>query len=189
MQAVMTSVTLTSIMVASSLTVTNSVTFSTLFSFSWRSSSSFIRADTASRLSRRCFDVLNFGPLAVRRARVSLICFCTSSSLTSAFTTGFTAFPFRLSLKALLPEPAAPGAPFGAAFGRLSLPVGWFCFCVMSTLSFEIRLRFSRLRWLSSPFFFSKDFTSIFPNTFGPDSLVPSPGRNRLLSSAAIRWS
>ena len=107
MQAVMTSVGETSIIVASSLTVTNSVTLSVERSCTERSISSFMRSAAASRLSRRCLAPVFLAPLAVRRAKVSLICFETSSSLTSGRMTGWLFFLFLLRR----PSP-----------GR-----GWFC--------------------------------------------------------------
>ena len=111
MQAVMTSVGETFIIVASSLTVTNSVTFSVERSISSRSNSSFIRSATASRLSLRYLALLLLAPLAVRRARVSFTCFDTSSSLTSGRTMGF-------------------GALFLFLLRRPSPGLGWFCwFC------------------------------------------------------------
>ena len=92
MQAMMTSVGATFIIVASSLTVTNSVTLSVERSISSRSNSSFMRSATASRLSLRYFELLLLDPLAVRRAKVSFTCFETSSSLTSGRTIGLGAF-------------------------------------------------------------------------------------------------
>ena len=191
MQAVMTSVTPTSIIEASSLTVTNSVTFRILFSRSSRACSSCIRADTASRLSRRCLAVLNLDPLEVRRASVSLICFCTSSSLTSVCTgAGFGApfGPLFLLLSRNDPRPEPPPEPGPPAAERPSVrgaPGAGFWF--RSTLSLVMRLRFSRRP--KSPFFSSR-FTSILPSTFGPDKRFSSElGRNRFVWSAATRSS
>ena len=75
-QVPITLVTGTSIMLARSFAVTNSVSFNTMLSRSSCSSSSCSRRDAASRLSRRYFApfVLVF-PLLVRRAKVSFICF------------------------------------------------------------------------------------------------------------------
>ena len=77
-------VTGTFIMVANSLAVTNSVSFSTLFSAISFIISSSICSRKASRFSRRYLAPLPILlPLAVRRASVSRTCFATSSSLTS----------------------------------------------------------------------------------------------------------
>ena len=81
----MISVTPIFIMVASSATVTNSVSFRMLFSFSSCSSSACNFCWTASRLSRRCLEVCDF-PLLPNRAKVSLICLSTSSSEISVFS-------------------------------------------------------------------------------------------------------
>ena len=77
-----------SIMVANSLTVTNSVSLRILFSSSACSISACIFWCTASRLSLRCLELLVF-PLFPKRANVSLICFCTSSSEISALLAFF----------------------------------------------------------------------------------------------------
>ncbi len=95
----MTSVGDTFIIVASSLTVTNSVTLSVERSCTERSISSFMRSAAASRLSRRCLAPVFLAPLAVRRARVSFTCFETSSSLTSVRTTGFGPLLFLFLLR------------------------------------------------------------------------------------------
>ena len=84
-QAEITSVTLIFIMVANSATVTNSVSFRMLFSFSSCSSSARNFCCAASRLSRRCFAVCDF-PLLPKRAKVSLICLSISSSEISVFS-------------------------------------------------------------------------------------------------------
>ena len=86
MHVPMTFVTGTSIMLARSLTVTNSVSLRVLLSSSSRSIASRAAERAASRLSRRCLAAL--APcwfLPVRRASVSLTWRCTSSSVTTAF--------------------------------------------------------------------------------------------------------
>ena len=99
-----TCVTATSIIFARSFAVTNSVSCNVRLSISSISFISEWRWLAKSRLSRRCLAPrLLFFPLFVKRAKVSLICFCTSSSLTSAFCIGF--------LKRGLDE--APGPLFG----------------------------------------------------------------------------
>ena len=90
MQAEITSLTETSIIVASSLTVTNSVTLRIERSFCSRCISSFRRSATSSRFSLRYLAPFDLAPFEVRRASVSFTCFATSSSLTSGRTTGFT---------------------------------------------------------------------------------------------------
>ena len=122
-QVAITLVTGTSIMLARSLAVTNSVSFNTLLSISSCSISSCSRFWKASRLSRRYLAPLLFlFPLLVRRAKVSFTCFCTSSSLISAFT-GLRRRGLRSS--------------FGRD-GRALVPGVLFT----STRSFLIRLRF-----------------------------------------------
>ena len=81
-QVVMICVEGTSINDASSPTEINSVTFKILFSCSCFSCSSIVFCRTISLLSRLCFTDLDFS-LCCRRASVSFICFCTSSSLIS----------------------------------------------------------------------------------------------------------
>ena len=122
-QVPITCVTGTSIMLARSLAVTNSVSFNTLLSISSCSISSCSRFWMASRLSRRYLAPLLFlFPLLVRRAKVSFTCFCTSSSLISTFT-GLRRRGLRSS--------------FGRD-GRALVPGVLFT----STRSFLIRLRF-----------------------------------------------
>jgi hypothetical protein len=71
-------------------------------------------------LSRRCLAPLFFPPLLVSLARVSLTCFCTSSSLTLVLRVGFRRLWVGFSL---------PGAKVAAPFS-------------ISIFSFLIRLRF-----------------------------------------------
>ena len=177
--AVMTSVTGTSIIVARSLTVTNSVTLRTLCSFCSRSISSFIRAETASRLSLRYLAPFILLPLAVRRARVSFICFCTSSSFTSGRAMGLgDGLPFFLSLRAPAFWAAAPAEAGLDGCGLL-----------MSTRSLVMRLRFSRL--CPPPLSVDPSVeTSILPSTLGPDRrLLSCVGRNMSLRLSAMRSS
>ena len=176
MQAVMTCVTVTFIMVASSLTVTNSVTLSVERSCSSRSNSSFIRSATNSRFSLRYLAPLFLPPFAVNRARVSFICFETSSSLTSGRTTGFGALLFLFLLRRpspgrgwfwlLLPLPPGPwpgrdGACCPGVAGLLPPRCCWAR--LRSTFSFERRLR------LCFPPG-TIPVTSIVPSTLGPAS-------------------
>ena len=136
-QVAITCVTETSIMLANSLAVTNSVSFNTLLSaISW-SSNSCIRLDAISRFSLRYFAPL-FLPLEVRRANVSFTCFATSSSLTSCLITGFLKRSLFLFLPAcwLLPPCWLP--PFGRSF-----PPRWKLDALLiSTFSLLIRTRF-----------------------------------------------
>ena len=88
MQAEMTSMGETFIIVASSLTVTNSVTLRIERSCCSRSISSLIFSRISSRFSLRYLAPLFLAPFDVRRASVSFICFETSSSLTSGRTIG-----------------------------------------------------------------------------------------------------
>ena len=88
MQADIISVTGVLIMVANSATVTNSVSFRTLLSFSSCSISACNFCCTASRLSRRCLEAADL-PLFPRRAKVSLICLSTSSSEISVLSCFF----------------------------------------------------------------------------------------------------
>ena len=100
-QVAITCVTETSIMLANSLAVTNSVIFSTLLSAISRSSCSCIRLFAISRLSLRYLEVLLL-PLEVRRAKVSFTCLATSSSLTSCLMIGFLKRSLLLLLRLLL---------------------------------------------------------------------------------------
>src|SRR5690554_299754 len=77
----------TSIMVATSLTVTNSVTFIILLSSSARASSSFLRCK--SRLSLLYLAALDRFCLPCSLSSVSLIWFLTSSSVGSTFGAAF----------------------------------------------------------------------------------------------------
>ena len=73
-------------MVASSFTVTNSVTLIVLLSSSARSKSKASCSLRTSRLDFLCFDPLDF-PLPVSLSRVSAIFFWISSAVGSALTT------------------------------------------------------------------------------------------------------
>ena len=100
MQVPMTFTTGTFIIVANSLAVTNSVTFKTFLSSSWRIISSIMVPATCWRFSRRCFEVFDL-PMGDRRAKVSLICFEISSSLSSGFSSRFIALFLSFLLKGL----------------------------------------------------------------------------------------
>ena len=167
MQAVMTSVAETFIIVASSATVTNSVTFRMERSCSSRWNSSFMRSATASRFSLRYFEPLLLAFFDVRRASVSFTCFETSSSLISGRTTGFGAL--SLSLRVFLFSPGrgwldcGPCPRPGCAadlplLPGLGLPAG---VRVTSTFSLLRRLRLWRLHGVNPD-------TSIVPSTCGP---------------------
>ena len=142
-QVAITWLTETSIIVASSLAVTNSVSFNTLLSaISW-SSNSCIRLEAISRFSLRYLEVL-FLPLVVRRARVSFTCFATSSSLTSCLITGFLKRSLLLFLRLLLPPwllppPLLPPLPctFGLWAAKPEVAT-----LFTSTFSLLIRFRF-----------------------------------------------
>ena len=129
MQVAMTLFIGTFMRLAKSLAVTNSVSFSIRLSSISRSAASCALFEKASLFSLRHF-ALFFWLFDVRRARVSLICFCTSSSLTSALT-GFFNFGGCLPLlwRSLLYELST--------------------LCSMSIRSFLIRFRFLRSPSLS----------------------------------------
>ena len=93
------SVTGTFIIIASSLAETNSVTFRIFLSCSILSSTSRCFWLTASLFSLLYLDPFDF-PLVVSLASVSFICFCTSSSSTSALT-GLFLITFLLILSFL----------------------------------------------------------------------------------------
>ena len=144
-QVAITWLTETSIIVANSLAVTNSVSFNTLLSaISW-SSSSCIRLEAISRFSLRYLEVL-FLPLVVRRAKVSFTCFATSSSLTSCLITGFLKRSLLLFLLLLLlllpwllPPLLLPPLPCTFGLGAAKLEVATL---FTSTFSLLIRFRF-----------------------------------------------
>ena len=116
-------------MTARSLAVTNSVSFRMRLSSISCSSSSWALLAKASRFSLRHF-ALFFCPLVVSLASVSLICFCTSSSLISVFT-GF--FSFNLG-------------PFGLPLFR---DCGFVVGAFFSISIFSLRIRFRFLRSMS----------------------------------------
>ena len=130
MQVPMTCVTGTFIMFASSLAVTNSVSFNTLLSaISWSSSSCW-RLMAFSRFSLRYLDALVL-PLLVRRANVSFTCLATSSSLTSGLANDVFLFRSRsLPWRSLGLSPPLP------------LRADCCSTALMSTFSLLIRLRF-----------------------------------------------
>ena len=105
MQVAITLFTGTSIIIASSLALTNSVILSTRLSASSARMCSRSREAMASRFSLRHLAPLRRAlSLEVRRARVSFTCFCTSSSLTSG--TGAGRRPALRLPWLRLPEPA-----------------------------------------------------------------------------------
>ncbi len=131
-------VTGTSIIVASSLAVTNSVSFRILLSAASSFRRSSISARAFSRLSLRYLALLLPLFLFVRRARVSFTCFATSSSETSCLTGAFfflLCFPFPLLLLLLLLF------LFLLPFLPL-LPLFCCATAFMSTRSTPMRLRF-----------------------------------------------
>ncbi len=142
MQVAMTLLMGTSIMVARSLAVTNSVSLSTRLSACSISAASRSREAMASRFSLRHFAPF-FWPLSllVRRASVSFTCFCTSSSLTSVctgrFARGFSFCDFPRFPRSLPPWFAVfPLRPFADV-----------CCAVFSMSIFslpDMRLRFFR---------------------------------------------
>ena len=190
-QVPMTLLTGTFIIVASSLTVTNSVSFSVLLSAACSCISSLRRSCTASRFSRRYFAPFLFWLLVVSLASVSFTWRATSSSLTS---TGLGWLRFlRLRLPPWLSAFTFSGCrPPWLLFPPWLLPLFFFlpppCCCAaasMSTRSFPMRTLFlrsfpPRCCWaFSSRSFFrsSLDFflgrvlwlsasRSIFPSTF-----------------------
>ena len=101
MQVPMTCATPTFIMLASSLAVTNSVSFSTLLPASSSAICSIWRLKACSRFSLRYLAEADFC-LLVRRASVSFTCFETSPSLSSFFSRMRRAR--SLSRSALLPR-------------------------------------------------------------------------------------
>jgi len=88
MHVAITSLTLTFIIVASSDTDTNSVTFNIFFSSFCLFCSTTARSLAANRLSLRYFDPFVFFE-EVSLAKVSFICLCTCLSSTSFFTGRF----------------------------------------------------------------------------------------------------
>ncbi len=137
-------------MLASSLTVTNSVNLRMPFSASFCRCSSSICWLTAALFWRRCLAPFDF-PEGESRASVSLICFWISSSLSSGFGASFLFLPFRPLSSCLLPD--------------LSL----------TCLGVLIRLRFFFCETLSSleeaTGLRSNSFRSILSRIFGPLSL------------------
>ena len=145
-QVAITLVTGTSIILANSLAVTNSVIFNTLLSSCSISSSSSWRFITLSRFSLRYLEALLF-VLLVRRAKVSFTCLATSSSLTSALTTGFLKrsllnFPLPLWLLFGLLFPPLPELLLSLRWLLLLLLLFVLPAAVISTRSLLIRLRF-----------------------------------------------
>ncbi len=152
-----TSFTEASIMFASSVTVTNSVTCNTLLSSAaWISASSSLSRRSA-RLSRRILAPLFFLP-EVSFSRVSLICFWICSSVNSCFaTTG-----------CLRPRPGPCPGPFFWGPRVLLRFLGSFCAGVAAPgPCFLIRVRF----FLFS-FGFSTGSTIFWPVNFGPSILT-----------------
>ena len=92
-QAPMTLFTGTSIIVESSFTVTNSVTLRIVLSFSCRACSSSVLWRWLSRFSLRYLAPLDLIDFPCSFSKVSRTCFCTSSSVGSAFMKGLL-FPF-----------------------------------------------------------------------------------------------
>ncbi len=162
----MTWLTPTFIIVASSLTVTNSVSFSTLLSADCAAISSCMRSCTASRFSLRYFAPFLFCPFEVSRASVSFTWRATSSSFTSSMR--WLRFLFL--------------GFFSLFFGFCDCFSAWLAAALMSTRSLLMRTRFffsprcsafsSRsLRRSSLLFFFGRvlwlsESRSILPSTF-----------------------
>ncbi len=122
----MTCVTEMFIIVASSDTVTNSVSFNTLLSFFSARASASSFSCTASRFSLRYLAPFLFWLLLVKRANVSFTWRATSSSLTSAGLLSRLRFFFFLPLPFLF-------------------PVCWLAAALMSTLLLLMRSRLPRL--------------------------------------------
>ena len=141
MHVPITFVTGTSIMVASSLAVTNSVSLSTLLSALASSICSSCCARACSRFSLRYLAPFEAFVLLVRRASVSFTCFATSSSLTSGL---MAACALRLrSFCRLLPPCALPpcALPPWLLPRRPLPPWGWLAAAFTSTFSLPMRLR------------------------------------------------
>ena len=165
MQVWITSFTGISIIEANSFTETNSVTLSTFFSSSCLAASSFCFSLIACRFSLLYLAPFDL-PLVVSLERVSLICFCTSSSFTS-LRTGRFFFAFFF---------------FGWDF--LSWALSCCCF-LLSTCTFSLSLWIRFLRFLFG--FLSSDClsSSFFAFSF---SLRSSSFSFRVLRSGRVFW-
>ncbi len=142
-------VTGTFIIVASSLAVTNSVSFSTLLSAACCSSSSSMPWRMASRFSRRYLAPLpSLLSFEVRRASVSRTCLATSSSLTSCGSTVCLGWFFFF----FFPWPCCCCCWFCCLL-RFWLP--WFC-CWLATALMSTRCCPMRARFFLSPCFSSR---------------------------------
>ena len=164
------SVTGTSIIVATSLTVTNSVTFKILLSSACASNSASDCSRWASLLFLRYFAPFPLEDFPCNFSRVSLTCFWISASVGSSFLTGDGLCPPLAPLNPglLFPDtallfpwvglPLEPGAP-----GLLTIRLRFFFASVLES-------------FLTSGFFFlglSNCFKSIFfPVKFGPSNFL-----------------
>ena len=156
----------TSIIDASSLTVTNSVSFSVLLSLRSAFASALSFSCTASRFSLRYLAPFLFCVcFEVRRAKVSFTCLATSSSLTSS------GFWLRLRFFFFFPCPfaglaaAEPGCAAAAISTRSLILARFFlspfC-CAFSSRS----LRFSSFDFFFGRVLWLRASRSIFPRTF-----------------------
>src|SRR5690606_4313147 len=149
-------VTGTSISVANSLTVTNSVTLSVLLSASCCARSCSVFCLWKSLFSLRYFAPLDLEALPWSFSKVSRTCFCTSSSVGSTFSTGrlVAGPPFRLLFLLLSLLNLLPPAVLLLALGRASL---------LSLLILLRRFFLSSVAFVAlAPFLFGSSLVSFF---------------------------
>ena len=155
----------TSIIVANSFTVTNSVTFKIFSCCSCSASSCSAFWRWVSRFSLRYLAPLDLVPFPCKRSRVSRTCFCTSSSVGSILVI----ILFFFSFFAVSP----PLVTFTSSLRmrlrlRFSLSAVAPIVLLVVWASFSLSLWRLRLRFF---FFFSNWLRSIFsPTTLGPVS-------------------
>ena len=191
-------------MLANSLAVTNSVSFSILLSSISKFSCSSKRSEANSRFSLRYLAPLLL-VLLVRRAKVSFTCLVTSSSLTSCLTIGLrkrSLFFLPLLLLPSLRSLCSPSrlrlkSPSRAAFliSTFSLPIRlrfFFTSCLLSLKLFSFSsLSLPRISLMMSSFIWRRWFWRCFSRSsrsFFLSSLLFFLGRVDVFSRSRSTW-